>query len=193
MNWLSYPRIDMKTIPPYSSMIMVGSQRQGIRDAIRCIDPPIQRTLILDNIDYHGSYSHPYDTHDMYAHFHHAFLQQINTLPPDSLIVMDTSLLPRDFLQGPLLQLLTERHARKYTLILIFAQIFSIPPNIAQNIDYAFLHRVSSNDIAFQLFGRFFPDMQEFLYGVEQYAKYYEALVIDNLHQRALWYRPSHF
>lgn len=194
MNWLSYSRIDMKTLIPYSSMIIVGSQRQSIRDTIRCIEPPIQRTLILDNMDYHGTYIHTHNPlEDLYAHYHPSFLQKIQNLPPDSMIVMDISLLPRDFVQNHLPLILSQRKERKWTIALIFSQMLSIPSWIAQSCDYAFLHRVTSNDQAFRLFGRFFPDMQEFLYGVEQYAKYYEALVIDHIHQRAHWYRPSHF
>jgi hypothetical protein len=191
MNWLSYQRLDVKSIEPYSNIIIVGSQRQSIRDIIRCIEPSPQRCLILDNLDYHGTYLHDYDPHDMCAHFHPAFLQRIASLPPNSILVLDMSLFPKDAYQH-ITDIIHMRQQQKITLILLYSQTYMIPPNIADSADYAFLHRITSHDQAFRLFGRFFPDIQEFLYAIEQYAKYYEALFIDNKQQKALWYRPSH-
>lgn len=189
MNWLSYQRLDIRIINPGSLILLIGSQRQSIRDFLRSHEADVEKTLILDNIDYHGSYMHS-STINMFSTFYGAFLQNMTDLPNNSMIVLDASLIPVAF-YPQLQEMLTNRKNKNHTIFLIFGQASMIGTWLADMADYSFIHRITSNDQAFRLFGRFFPDMHEFVYGVETYAKYYEALVIDNVNKRALWYRPQ--
>ncbi len=194
MNWLSYQRLHISKIAPHSFITMVGTQRQSLKEIIRGYEPRFERVLVLDSVDPTGILTASPVQHDASFYsssFTNEFFSKCNELPQNSLVVVEFSLLPTEA-QPVLREWLTKRRDLGLTFFIMFPQTYSVPLWVAEETEYVMLHRVTGNEQAYRLFGTFFPDILEFCYAIEQYAKFYECLVIDNILQKAWWFRPYH-
>jgi hypothetical protein len=186
MNWLSYQRFRTSNLTPNAFVTIVGTQRQSVKEIIRSHEPKYSKVLVLDALDTLGILT---NTNDCFTMYSPAFFDVLSQLPSHSAVVIDFTLLPKEVL--PQFQELSEkRNDMNLTFFVMFSQPYMIPFWVAEQTDFAILYRVNGNDHVFLMFGHFFPDMSEFAYALEQYAKFYECLVIDNTRKKAWWYRP---
>lgn len=185
MNWLSYQRFHTSHLIPHAFITVIGTQRQSVKEIIRTHEPRFQKILMLDSLDP----PQPCDPAFYFQSYCSAFTERLQELPTNSAVIIDYSILPKERV-SELEEWLLTRKERGLTFFVIFPQTYMVPFWVSDQTDYAILHRITGGDQAYRLFGQFFPDIQEFIYAIEQYAKFYESLVIDNVKQKAWWFRP---